>query len=953
MLYESEIVNSLTLNSTPMRKSIVFVLTLVFVIFVQRIQAQQAGIDWSTPVPTDPNVIIGKLENGMKYYIRKNNEPQQRAEFYIVHNVGGILEEADQDGLAHFAEHMAFNGTENFPKKGILDFLERIGVKFGHNVNAFTGQDVTAYNLSNVPLTRESIIDSALLILHDWSSYISFDEDEIDAERGVIREEWRTRRTAEWRSMQYKMDYLYQGSKYAERDVIGNIDVINNHEYETLRRFYRDWYRPDLQALIIVGDFDPAMMETKIKDRFSKIPPRENRKPRPNFEVPDHKEPIIGIFTDPEITRTMVEVYYKHPVTPPTEKNLGYLREQVVNRLYSQMINARFSELVQKDNPPFVFAYNYYGNLVRTKSAYVLMANARENEPVRALRTMLEENYRLLQHGFTKTELDRAKAELLRSLENSYKERDKVKNQNLVWEYFGHFTENEPVPGIEFEFMFTQSIMPTIAIDEVNAKAKKWITDENMVIFISAPEREKKNIPSNEELLGLNNSIKNTKLDPYIDNVSSEPLISTPPKAGKVEKEVSNDALKVTEWVLSNGVKVIVKPTDFKEDEILLNSFSPGGFSLVDDKDIPSAQMISAIAMMSGVGNHSKVELDKMLAGKMVNVMPTVGEFEEGLNGSCSPDDIELMMQLIHLYFTNPRFDESAYSAYMSRMQAVFQNRGSSPNMVFADSVSFISNNRNIRKRPINVDVLNEVKFESIKTIYKQRFADASDFTFVFVGNIKIEVIKPLVETYLASLPNLNRKETPKDNGIRFPKGQTKYPFSLNMQVPKSSCFVAYQAEVKYNLKNMIYLDAIEHILGLRYTETIREEEGGTYSVGVRSNLSKSPIEQVAIFMNFDTDPEKATHLVGIIHKEFNSIQEVGPTEVDLNKAREYFLKTRQERLRENRFWSNAIREYYRNGIDYVNGYEDFVKNLKVNDIKNSSKEIFKNANMLEIIMNP
>jgi len=924
-----------------------------FLCLANLVFAQQGGVNWNTPLPTDSKVTIGELENGMRYYIRSNSEPNNRAEFYIVHNVGAILEDDNQDGLAHFTEHMAFNGTENFPGKGVLNFLENIGVKFGHNVNAFTGQDVTAYNLSNVPLTRESIIDSALLILHDWSSYIAFEDEEIDAERGVIREEWRTRRTADWRARQEKMKFMYHGSKYAERDVIGSIDVINNHKYETLKRFYWDWYRPDLQAIIVVGDFDAEMMEQKIQERFSKIPTRENTSPRPDFEVPDHKEPLVGIFTDPEITRTMVEVYYKHPVVPADQKNLGYYRDNLVQRLYSQMLNARYNELVQEDNPPFVFAYGYYGNIVRSKSAYVLMANARENEPVRAMKSMLEENYRLQQHGFTQTELDRAKADLLRSIENSYKEKDKVKNEDLVWEYFSHFTEGEPIPGIEFEYMFSQSIMPTIALDELNAKAKEWITDENMVIFITAPEKEKANIPDKEGLLAIYKEVKESTLEPYEDNVSTEPLVSEMPKAGTVSKEKKNDTLETVEWELSNGVKVIVKPTDFKEDEILLSAYSPGGSSLVADAEVPSAQMVSAITMMSGVGNHSSIDLEKMLAGKMVSVMPYVSENEEGFNGNCSPDDLEEMMQLVHLYFTNPRFDESAYNAYMSRIKAVLQNAGSSPNSVFRDSISFMISDRNYRRRPMNIDLLDEVDFNTLQKIYKDRFADASDFTFVLVGNVNLDELKPLVETYLGSLPNIKRKETWKDNDIRFPKGETKNPFTFAMQVPKSSCFVAYQAPVEYNAQNKLYINAIDHVLDLRYTETIREDEGGTYGVSANASLSKTPINQAMVTMYFDTDPDKADHLVGIIHREFEKIVKEGPTEEDLNKAREYFLKSRQENLRENRFWSSAIREYYSNGVDVVTNYDEMVKKLDTQAVKKAASKFFDKTNMLEVIMSP
>ena len=926
---------------------------LVFLLISQGLVAQQAAINWSTPLPVDSKVIVGELENGMRYYIRKNAVPKERAEFYIVHNVGAILEDDSQDGLAHFTEHMAFNGTVNYPDKGVLNFLENIGVKFGHNVNAFTGQDVTAYNLSNVPLTRESIIDSSLLILHDWSSYIAFEDEEIDAERGVIREEWRTRRTADFRAQREKFNYILYGSKYAKRDVIGSIDVINNHEYETLRRFYNDWYRPDLQALIIVGDFDPQQMEQKVIERFSKIPPRKNRQPRPDFEVPNHKETLVGFFTDPEISRTMVEVYYKHPVVSADQKNLGYYRNQIIEKLYSQMLNARLNEKVQVENPPYVAAFSQFSNLVRTKSAYVSLAIARENQSKRALTTILEENYRVLQHGFTQTELDRAKADLFRSIENSYKERDKVKNSNIVWEYFAHFTENEPIPGVEFEYMFSQSLVPSIALSDVNQKVKDWITDENMVVFITAPEKEKDSLPTKEEVLAANSKIKNSSLEAYVDNVSTEPLVSEMPKSGKIVKESKNAKLQVTEWELENGVKVILKPTDFKEDEVLLSAYSPGGYSLVSNSDVASAQMLTAIATMSGVGNHSMVDLQKMLAGKKVSLTPTLGEFEEGFNGNASPNDIEELFQLVYLQFTQPRFDESAYSGYMSRIQAVLQNAGSNPNMIFSDSITFMVNNRHIRKKPMNIDLLAEMDLATMEKIYKDRFADASDFTFVFVGNINLEEFKPLVETYLGSLPSINRNEKFTDHNIRFPKGETKNPFSIDMQVPKSSCFVAYQSEVDYNYENIVLMSAIDHVLGLRYTETIREKEGGAYGVSARGMITKTPFNQALVQMYFDTDPDKAEHLVGIIHSEFNKLINEGPSEEDLKKAREYFLKTRSEKLRENRFWTSVIRNYYSNDIDVLSNYEELVRNLNTKSVQKAAKKFFKKANMIEVVMSP
>lgn len=908
-------------------------------------------VNWDQQLPTDPKVIIGTLNNGMRYYIRGNSEPRERAEFYIVHNVGAILEDDDQDGLAHFTEHMAFQGTKHFPKKGIINFMESVGVRFGHNINAFTAQDVTAYNLSNVPVVRESVIDSALLILHDWSRFITFKPEEIELERGVIREEWRTNRTASWRLQQAKMPYLFHGSKYAERDVIGEIDIINNFEHETLLRFYNQWYGPDLQALIIVGDFDPVMMEAKVIERFAQIPPRDNPIPRPIHEVPNHSEPLVGIYTDPEATRTTVEIVYKHPRDIQRTRNMGYLRQQLVNSLYSQMLSNRLNELVQTENPPFVFGYNYYGRLVRSKSIYALVAIARERESERALKTLLEESYRVYQHGFTGGELTRAKSDLLRSFENAYRERDKLKNDSFVEEYMSHFTENDAIPGIEFEYMFVTSVIPTIVLDEVNALSQKWITDENRVILISAPETEAQTIPSKEKILSLYNEVKASSLNAYEDNVSDEPLVEAPPKPGRVKKSSYIKDLDATEWVLTNGLRVIVKKTDFKADEIRLSAFSTGGHSLVKDADVPSALLVSAIASMSGLGSFTRVELDKKLAGKVVSVSPYLGEFEEGFTGSSSPDDLETMLQMVYLHFISPRFDETAYNAYMSRLQAILQNLSSSPNTIFNDSVSFILSGRHFRRRPMSISLLSEVNFETLSSIYRDRIKNASDFTFVLVGNFEPQLLKPLVETYLGSIPTIKRKETWRDNKVRFPSGQNQKTFAVPMKDPKSSCFIAYSSPAKYTRQNRLYLSTIEHILTNRYLETIREDQGGTYGVAVRTSISNAPKERVMVNMFFDTNMEKAPQLVGIIHDQMRDLMTKGPNETEMNNAREHLLKLRQEQVRENGFWVGVIKEYYQNRINLLTGFEGLVNTLTVESVRNAAREFFEEASTLEIIM--
>ncbi len=544
-------------------KLIKFFLTFIVICAFMSINAQPQ----MPAVPIDQDVVVGQLDNGLKYYIRKNVRPEERADFYIVHNVGAILENDDQDGLAHFCEHMAFNGTKNFPKKGVLNFLERIGVKFGHNVNAFTGTDVTCYNLNDVPTTNETWIDSALLVLHDWSHYVSFEDEEIDAERGVIREEWRTRRNANFRIMKKLMDVTYNNSKYARRDVIGQLDVINNCSYETMRDFYNEWYRTDLQAVIIVGDIDVEKMEQKVKDLFSEIPQNENPKERYNIEIPDNEEPLIDVVTDPEANNIMIQIYFKHDIIKPEQKDQSYLIYTLMKNFCITMLNNRFSELVQKPNPPFVVGQSYYGSLTRTKNMFALFSIASPQKEKIALTTLLTEAEKVKRYGFTVSEFERAKKEFLSNLETKFKDKDNRKNNSFIWKYYSHFLTNEPIPSLDFYYTFTKQIIPFLNIEQINLLAKSFITDTNIVVTVSGPEKDLESLPTKEEILQELENIKTTEVEAYKDEMSDKPLIENIPEAGTVVEETKNEQFDATEWTLNNGVKVIVKKTDFKDEE--------------------------------------------------------------------------------------------------------------------------------------------------------------------------------------------------------------------------------------------------------------------------------------------------------------------------------------------------------------------------------------------------
>ncbi|MBE9467835.1 MAG: insulinase family protein [Bacteroidetes bacterium] len=931
------------------KNNLLFYLTILMVFSASSVLAQ------ANKMPVDPNVVVGKLDNGLTYYLRHNELPKERADFYIVHNVGAILENDAQNGLAHFCEHMAFNGTKNYPKKGILNFLEKIGVKFGHNVNAFTGTDVTCYNLSDVPVIREGITDSALLILHDWSHFVSFEAEEIDAERGVIHEEWRTRRTADFRMSRKNSPILFKGSKYAERDVIGTLDVIDNCTYETMRSFYREWYRPDLQAIMVVGDFDVKKMEEKVKKLFADIPTAKNAGDRPVFDLPDNKEPLVAIATDPEAVNIDLRIYYKHNIVQPENKNLDYYRLSVLHEIYNNMINSRLGEKAQQENPPFIFAYSFYGNIVRSKDAYISIVRAKNDTPENAFTSILTENERVRKHGFTSTELERTKSDILRDAEKRFKDRTKQKNSKYIWDYFENFLTNEPAPGIEFEYDYLKKVLPVITIDEINALARKWITDENMVITVTGPEKEGLKIPTKEEVLSIVEKVKNTDIQAYIDKVTDKPLVAKVPKGSKLTNEVKNADYGTVEYTLENGVKVVFKKTDFKEDEILMKAFSKGGNSLFPSEYVASAKLLNDVVNMSGIGDISNIELQKLLSGKVVNASPFVSTMQEGFNGHSSPQDFETMMQLVYLYFTNPRSDKVAFSSYLSRLKAYFQNMSADPTSNFRDSVMFVMDDHNARSKPFNVELLNDVDFNKIEEIYKDRFADASDFTFVFVGNIDIEMVKPLVETYLGSLPNINRKENWKDNNVRPPKGAVKQKILFKMEVPKTSVFVNFNGPFKYNLKNRLYLETINHILELRYTETIREKEGGSYGVGVWASTSEFPYENFNLNIQFDCDPEKTEILTKIVYDEINKLKEEGPSEIDVNKAKEHFLKTRQEQLKDNKFWLRTIAHKYYHNEDVISGqkYEETVKALNAKSVKKFAKKVLNNKQNIEIIMHP
>jgi len=941
-------------NKTLHMKNRLFQLTaLLFLCNSLMMSVSAQMINLNDMPPFDPKVRTGVLDNGMRYFIRSNKLPEKRGEFYIAHNVGAIQEDDDQNGLAHFTEHMAFNGTANFPGKGILNYLATIGVKFGTNVNAGTGLERTVYNLSNVPLTREGIIDSCLLILHDWSNYISFDTAEIDLERGVIIEEWRMYGSASERMSNELAPIVYKGSKYANRNVIGDTAVLKHFRYQTIRNFYKKWYRPDLQAVVVIGDFDENLMEAKIKKLFGAIPAVANPTPKERYDVPDNTEPLIGVASDKEATSTMVDISFKHNAVSEKDKNLNYMRTMLIRNLINTMFGQRMAELADRENPPFIFARTYYGQFTSTRDAFSGMAQAANNQSLKALSALLTEMERMKLYGFTQGEFDRAKAELLRQNESRYMDRNKRKNRELVYPNIAWFMNRTPNPGIEFEYSFNAGLIPGIGLDEVNQTARGYVTQSNMIVTVTGPEKQGVTLPTTDEIKKVIGDAKKEKIEPYVDNVKTTQLVPGGITAGKVIETTQNGTFETTEWKLSNGIRVVIKPTDIKEDELIIRGFSAGGMGLVSDDLIYPAQVFSSVVNQMGLGEFSRSTLTKMLAGKKANLMAGIGSDQEMISSRTSPKDLEAALQLIYLFFTNPRWDATDFNTWLDKMKSSYINRAAEPRSAFSDSIAVMMGNHHPRAVPLSYNLLGSITLDKVKQVYAQRFSDPSGFTFIFVGKINPEEQRPMIEKYLGSLPAAGASESPKDDGVRPPAGKVTNDFSRENKTPRTSVFVNFNGKCDYTPLDKLLGATLRHILELRYTESIREDEGGTYSVRTSWNLNKYPEPGYLLNVTFDTDPAKADKLIEIVHREINRILEKGPTDIDLQKAREYLLKQRPEDRKENSWWSAILLDQYFNNLDYLSGYEKMVMGLTLKSIHEYAKKMLNQGNEVQVIMRP
>ncbi len=913
--------------------------------------AQQAAPDLDGPLPVDPNVTIGTLENGLRYYIRENPEPKERAELRLVINAGSVLEDDDQLGLAHVVEHMAFNGTEHFEKQELVDYLETIGMRFGPDINAYTSFDETVYMLM-VPTDSAELVTTAFQILEDWAQRQLFDHEEIDKERGVVIEEWRLGQGAFARMRDKQWPILFKDSRYAERNVIGNKEILESFDYDVLVRFYRDWYRPDLMAVIAVGDFDKSVIEELIQKYFAGIRMPENPRERPVFPVPDHDETLFAIATDPEATMNSVNVYWKQALRD--ESTVGAYRQSIVENLYNRMVNTRLFELTQQADPPFLGAFSGQGRFIGSKEIYILGAGVAENGIERGLEAVLTEAERVDRYGFTESELEREKRELLRNMEQAYAEREKTESSSYASEYVRSFLYDEPIPGVAYEFELHKELVPGIQLQEVNRLAKEWIVDTNRVILVSAPEKEGVEVPSDEDLLAVFSAVGAAEITAYEDAVADVPLVARLPQPAEITFEEEIEELGVWHWELANGVRVLLKRTDFKDDEIVFRALSPGGTSLAADEDYIAAATGTSVVTQSGIGEFSLVDLRKVLAGKAVRVSPFIASTGEGMSGSASPADVETMFQLIYLYFTAPRRDEDAYLSFKSRMNAFLANRSADPNTAFRDTITVTLTQHHFRTRPPSQELYEEMDLDKSLAFYRDRFADASDFTFVFVGTFDPDSLRALIQTYLGGLPSTGREETWRDEGIMPPTGVIEKTVYRGIE-PKSRTQIVFTGPFEWTRENRYAIRSLASALRIRLREVLREDMGGTYGVGVSGVGIRDPRQEYTFRISFGTAPERLEELTGAVFQQIDSIKTFGPTQEDIDKVKEIQRRERETNLRENGYWLSQLVSYDRYGLDLrgILTYGELVDGLTAEMVQEAAQRYVRTDNYVQVSLYP
>ena len=913
-------------------------------------------------IPNDPAVRTGQLENGMKYYIRHNDKQKGLADFYIIHNVGAIQEDDNQQGLAHFLEHMAFNGTNNLPGKMLIEWCEKVGIKFGANLNAGTSWDYTQYLIKDVPVSRQGVVDTAMLILHDWSHFITLDHDEIDKERGVIQEELRTRDGASWRSTINLLKTLFKGTKYEHRNLIGHLDGLQSFTYDDIKSFYDKWYRPDYQAVVIVGDIDAEKVEAQVKSLMADIPaPAADAATKEVIIVPDNKEPIVSIFEDPEMLESDISLFIKRPALPDYVRNTVQAEMlSLINSLGGTMANARLSEIAMKPNAPFTNAHIGNGGvgICPTLDGLTVGVGTKDGELMKGFEAALVELERIRRHGFTEGEFERAKAQVLRREEQAYNNRNDRMNGQYVNRYLSAFRRNSAFPDAELEWKMDSAIIAQLPLVAINQTFASYITDHNNVVIVNAPKKEGVVNPTEVQILEAIAKVKGSEIAPYQDNTVKEPLIAPNAKlkGSKVKKSGANATLGTTEWTLKNGVKVVVKPTTFKADEVQIQMVSQAGISCLSDEDYNTGKYLSLVTSQMGLSKFSATELRKQLSGKSASTAVAPDDYTTAVYGNGSPKDLETILQLLYLRFTDPRFNEDDFNTVLGQYISYVENITTNPDYVASSEQLKSLYGNNPRRQQISTEVLKSINFDRVAPIYRQLLSNAADFTVYIVGNVDLATLKPLVEKYIGSLPAKKKKLTKRvDDGVRYATGEVINDFKAPMQQPKVSVCRFYTGDIEFNLENTVTATFLKDILRSRYTTSIREEKGGTYGVSVGCSVDPyyTPTYQFAI--QFDTNEAMADELSEIVVAEIKELAANGPKAEDLNKVREYLIKEWNNRLVQNGAWMSYIRHFYTYGEDMnrVANYENIVKSMTGEKIAAMAAKILADNNMTYVVMRP
>jgi zinc protease len=907
--------------------------------------------DFTQKIPIDSSIRIGKLPNGFTYYIKKNKKPENRVELRLAVNAGSILEDTDQLGLAHFTEHMAFNGTKHFAKNEMISYLQTVGVRFGADINAYTGFDATVYMLQ-IPTDREEIVKKGFQVLEDWANALTFDSIELEKERGVVIEEWRIGRGAEQRMRDKYLPVIFHNSRYAVRLPIGTKENLEKFHRNAITRFYNDWYRPELMAFIAVGDIDADAFEKMIKDHFSKISSKMNPRPRLDYTVPDHKETLISITSDKEASSTSVNIFYMSDEKP--EITLGEFREDAKKQLYFGMFNQRISELTRTTKPPFINAYAYFGNIgARGKNAYVSSALVSDTGIISGFKSILRENEKVKKYGFLQSELDRAKKEILISYEKYFNEKDKTESESYAAEFIRNFIDKEPIPGIYFEYDFMKKNLPDITLEEINKLAKEWITDANRVVVVTSPMKDSTALPKENDIKSAIDETVKENIEPYTDKLGSSQLMKEKPIPGRIDSEKIISEIGVTEVVLSNGIKVILKPTDYKNDEILLSAISPGGQFLYPDSDNFSANYAAAIINECGVSDFSYTDLQKLLAGKNVSVAPYINTYTEAIKGNCVPKDMETMFELIYLYFTKPRIDTSAYISFTRRVKAYLKDIYSNPQNYYSNELTHILTQNHPRGGGIPKESdIDKINLARVNQIYRDRFTDASDFTFEIVGNFKTDSIKPFLAQYLGSLPSVNRNETWKDLGIRPPKGNVSKNIYRGTD-PKSFVTMVFTDTAKYNQKESYYLKSLTDLLNIRLVEVLREEKSGVYGIRASSAMNRVPYNFYNLTIKFPCAPYNVDSLISEAIGIGKNIQSKGVSKTNLKKIRETQERELELNLKSNKFWLTYLEnsEFLHDNLLNILSQKKSIEKLKSKNIQRAARKYFKDQYIKVVLL--